>query len=88
MLLAVLWSVQAHVLGYGIEDFRWFDIIHIPLAFGVLLLVLYLTVLTWCFSRPNGWNQTGALSFQQLHTSPIHQCFKPRRDPGDSAISD
>ena len=43
VLLAVLWNVQAHVLGYGIEEFRWFEMLHIPLAFGILLLALYLT---------------------------------------------
>ncbi len=44
VLLAVAWNVQAHVFGYGIEDTRWFEMVHIPLAFGVLLLALYLTV--------------------------------------------
>jgi hypothetical protein len=54
VLLTVLWNVQAHMLGYGIEDFRWFDMIHIPLAFRVLLLTLYLIMRTWRFSWPNG----------------------------------
>ena len=47
VLLAVLWNLQAHLLGYGIEDVRWFEMLHIPVAFGVLLLALYLTVRAW-----------------------------------------
>ncbi len=46
-LLAVLWNVQAHVFGYGIADNRWFAMVHIPVAFGVLLLAAYLTVRAW-----------------------------------------
>ena len=38
-----MWNIQAHVLGYGIEEVRWFEMLHIPLAFGILLLALYLT---------------------------------------------
>ena len=44
VLLAVLWNVQAHVLGYGIEGARWLVVLHIPTAFGILFLALYLTV--------------------------------------------
>ena len=46
-LLAVLWNVQAHVFGYGIADNRWFVMVHIPVAFGILLLSAYLTVRAW-----------------------------------------
>ena len=42
VLLAVLWNVQAHIFGYGIADTRWFEIVHIPLAFGILALGAYL----------------------------------------------
>ena len=43
--LAILWNVQVHVFGFGIEEFgRWFEMLHIPTAFAVLLLALYLTV--------------------------------------------
>ena len=41
--LAILWNLQTHVFGYGIEDFRWFEMLHIPAAFGALFLALYLT---------------------------------------------
>ena len=44
VLLAFLWNLQGHVFGYGIEDVRWFEMVHILLAFGALLLALYLTV--------------------------------------------
>lgn len=44
VVLAALWSVQAHVLGYGIEQIgRWLATVHIPVAFAVLLLSLHLT---------------------------------------------
>ena len=43
VLLAVLWNVQAHLLGYGIEEWSWFEMIHIPTAFLILALALYLT---------------------------------------------
>ena len=33
VLLAILWNVQAHVFGYGIEDVRWFEMVHIPVAY-------------------------------------------------------
>ena len=42
LVLAVLWFVQ-HSLGYGIADFRWLDMIHIPLALVIFGLALYLT---------------------------------------------
>lgn len=51
VLLAILWNVQVWVLGHGIGDTRWFEMVHIPLAFGILLLALYLTVKT----RPHAW---------------------------------
>lgn len=44
VLLAVLWNVQTHVLGFGIEYVRWLEMVHIPTAFVILLLALYLTV--------------------------------------------
>ena len=51
VLLAILWNVQAWVFGRGIGDTRWFEMVHIPLAFGILLLALYLTIQT----RPHSW---------------------------------
>lgn len=42
LTLAVLWFVQ-HSLGYGIVDARWLEMIHIPLAFLIFGLALYLT---------------------------------------------
>ena len=42
--MAVLWNVQAHLLGYVILEVRWLDMIHIPLAFFILGLSAYLTV--------------------------------------------
>ena len=53
VLLAILWNVQGHVFGYGIEDVRWFEMVHIPAAFGVLLLALYLVVQT----RRHSWSK-------------------------------
>ena len=47
VFLAVLWNVQAHVLGFGIEDTRWLAMIHIPVAFVILGLGLYLTLRTY-----------------------------------------
>ena len=41
--LAFLWNLQAHAFGYSIEDVRWMEMVHIPTAFGLLLLGLYLT---------------------------------------------
>ena len=55
VLLAVLWNVQTWVLGDGIQDTRWFEMVHIPLAFGILLLALYLTIQT----RPHSWPKAG-----------------------------
>lgn len=44
VLLAAMWFVQAHLLGYGIERIgRWLAMVHIPMAFALLLLALYLT---------------------------------------------
>jgi len=43
VLLALQWNVQAHLFGYGIEEFLWMVMLHIPTAFGILLLALYLT---------------------------------------------
>ena len=40
--LAVVWNIQAHVFGYGIEDVRWFEVVHIPLAFIIFGIALYL----------------------------------------------
>ena len=42
LTLAVLWFVQ-HSLGYGLEDVRWLEMIHIPLAFVIFGLAFYLT---------------------------------------------
>ena len=39
---AVLWNLQAHVFGYGIEDVRWFAMIHVPLALFLLAMGLHL----------------------------------------------
>ena len=33
---ALLWNIQSHVLGFGIEDERWLEIIHIPVALLLL----------------------------------------------------
>ena len=41
--LSVVWLIQAHVLGYGIEDVGWLEMLHVPLAFIILGLALYLT---------------------------------------------
>ena len=41
--LGVLWIIQAEVLGYGIEDVGWLEMVHIPLAFIIFGLALYLT---------------------------------------------
>jgi len=43
VILAVMWNIQAHVLGFGIEDVRWLEMIHIPVAFVIFGLALYLT---------------------------------------------
>ncbi len=42
--LALVWNIQAHVFGFGIEDVRWFEMIHIPLAILIFGLTLYLAV--------------------------------------------
>ena len=42
LVLAVLWLVQ-HSLGFGIVEARWLEMIHIPLAFLIFGLALYLT---------------------------------------------
>ena len=42
--LALLWNLQTHVFGYGIEETRWFEMLHIPTAFGALFLALFLTI--------------------------------------------
>ena len=41
VLLTVLWNVQV-ILGYGIADASWLEIVHIPLAFGIFGLAAYL----------------------------------------------
>lgn len=41
--LAVVWNIQAHVFGYGIEDVEWFEMVHVPLALIIFGLGLYLT---------------------------------------------
>ena len=33
---ALLWNIQGHVLGFGIEDERWLEMIHIPVALLLL----------------------------------------------------
>ena len=40
--LAAVWNIQAHVFGYGIEDVAWFGMLHVPLAFIIFGLGLYL----------------------------------------------
>ena len=42
LTLAVLWFVQ-HSLGYGLEDARWLEMVHIPLGLLIFGLALYLT---------------------------------------------
>ena len=41
--LALVWNIQGHVFGYGIADVGWFEMVHIPLAFIIFGLALYLT---------------------------------------------
>ena len=43
LVLALVWNLQAHVFGYGIEDFRWMTMVHIPLALIIFGLALLLT---------------------------------------------
>ena len=40
--LAVVWNIQAHLIGFSIGEARWLEMIHIPLAFGLLGLGAYL----------------------------------------------
>jgi hypothetical protein len=40
--LAVVWNVQAHLIGFSIGNARWLEMIHIPLAFLILGLGIYL----------------------------------------------
>ena len=42
LVLAVVWNIQAHVFGYGIEDERTLEMVHIPTAFLIFGLALYL----------------------------------------------
>ena len=42
LVLGVLWNIQAHVLGFGIEDERSLQMVHIPVAFLIFGLALYL----------------------------------------------
>ena len=37
LVLAILWNIQAHVFGYGIEDERSLEMVHIPVAFLILI---------------------------------------------------
>ena len=53
LLLAVAWNIQSHVLGRGIADVRSLEMGHIPLAFLIFALALYLSGKTydrnvWC----------------------------------------
>ena len=41
--LAVVWNIQSHVFGRGIEDVGWFEMLHVPLALIIFGLGLYLT---------------------------------------------
>ena len=43
LALAVVWNIQAHVFGYGIEDERTLEMVHIPVAFLIFGFALYLT---------------------------------------------
>ncbi len=40
----ILWNIQVHVFGFGIEDVSWFEIIHIPLAIFLVVSGLYLAL--------------------------------------------
>ena len=52
--LAVLWNVQAHIIGFGIADERWLEMIHIPLAFVLLGLGTYLAGKAYVALRGRG----------------------------------
>ena len=41
--LAVIWNIQAHVFGRGIEDVGRFEMLHVPLALIIFGVALYLT---------------------------------------------
>ena len=43
LVLAVIWNIQAHVFGFGIEDVGWFEMVHVPLALIIFGVALYLT---------------------------------------------
>ena len=47
LALGILWNVQAHVLGYGIEDERTLAMVHIPVAFLVFGFALFLAAKTY-----------------------------------------
>ncbi len=51
VLWAVAWNIQAHVLGFGIEDVRWLAMIHISLAFAILGLGAFLTTKAYLVVR-------------------------------------
>ena len=61
LLLALLWSIQAHFLGYGIRQIgTWLAMLHIPLAFVILGLGAYLTIQAWRLSRARVAEQVAA----------------------------
>jgi hypothetical protein len=41
--LTVVWNIQTHLIGFGITDARWLEMVHIPLAFFILGTGGYLT---------------------------------------------
>ncbi len=47
LILAILWNVQGHVFGFGIEDERTLEMVHIPVAFLIFGLALHLFGRTW-----------------------------------------
>ncbi len=47
LALGILWNVQAHVFGYGIEDERTLEMVHIPVAFLIFGLALFLAAKTY-----------------------------------------
>ena len=47
LVLGVLWNIQAHVFGYGIKDERTLEMVHIPVAFLIFAMALYLAGKTY-----------------------------------------
>ena len=52
--LTLLYNVQGHVLGFGIEDVRSLEMIHIPVAFLIFGISIYLTGRVYAVLRASG----------------------------------